>query len=404
MKKTFIKQRGLVAAFEELDDFSEVSTEVPVEEYEDNTEEVEEVSDDIEVLSDNIEEANDGIEVIEDIGAVMDDSIKTEEGLSEPAAKIAEIAIEDISRRLGIKSKTQIPAMESFRSKNSRLTATKVALEGVVWDKIKTITSTVGKAIVDFFKMVYDFVAKIIDAIRDRSKHIDDLLKFIEKNADRFRNVDIKETIKNSSIANFFARNYEKATADGSTVEKVISKITEKFNEVKTAGGKAYDAVLTKFKGSSEDDNFEGDDSSFKVYDDSEDAPPEPEAEIPVLSFEGMKRVLKAIKSKLLPILDIIKTTIGGLKDFGVEVGKSILDFGKRTFSGAKQAGSDVSDTVASKARKAQTWAKAKCMSIGNFFKKLGLKFKQAYDACMSYVKSSIDQYREIKPDSKETE
>lgn len=84
------------------------------------------------------------------------------EGIDESAARIAEIAVESICARLGIRS-TGFPALESFGSKSSRRIATRRAMEGIS-DKMMVIFKSVKEAIAQMWEKVMAFLSTLLDS------------------------------------------------------------------------------------------------------------------------------------------------------------------------------------------------------------------------------------------------
>lgn len=125
-----------------------------------STDATETASTEIDEMNTAIEEAVDGSEEIEAISDVAQGSVDSGEGLSPEAAEIAEVAIESICNRLDMSyHKRTVPSLESFGQKQSRVSATKIAIEGFK-EKVKEI----WQGIKDFFKKVWlkikDFFAK----------------------------------------------------------------------------------------------------------------------------------------------------------------------------------------------------------------------------------------------------
>lgn len=159
--------KGICFAIE--DNTEEVPpTEVPAEELDlapEVVEQVEEVQQDGEVAGEMVEaadSASEDLDTLEEIQDVLEDSVEAGEGVDQPAAAIAEIAVESLCRRLGMKKVTFLPAMESFGSKNSRVSATRIAVEGIVetvkagWAKLVEWLKKTWATIVAFFKKLFD--------------------------------------------------------------------------------------------------------------------------------------------------------------------------------------------------------------------------------------------------------
>lgn len=122
-----------------------------------------------------IEEASDAASDISDIAEVTQQSVDSGEGLSPEAAEIAEVAVESICNRLGMISyRRTVPSLESFGQKQSRLSATKVALEGFV-DKVKEIWKKIIESIKTFSKKIKDFLFNFFNSVDKLKEYLKDL-------------------------------------------------------------------------------------------------------------------------------------------------------------------------------------------------------------------------------------
>jgi hypothetical protein len=136
--------------------------------------EVSEQSAEIEQIDTAVDEAQADTATVDSIADVMAETVESGEGMPEEAAQIAEVAVEALCARLGMRlSKKPMPAMESFGSTSSRLMATKIALEEVqgigkrIWENIKKALAWVWEKITSFFKMI--------------TKNRDQLIKHLEQ-------------------------------------------------------------------------------------------------------------------------------------------------------------------------------------------------------------------------------
>ena len=134
-----------------------------------------------------VEEYSEGIDssvgAADELGEVHDTlaaSVENGEGVSEETAKMAEIAVEAICAKVGISAREArlMPAMESFGSANSRLTATKLAMEGIketakrIWEAIKKACIHVWNVIKSFFAGLFksrDMLEKHLKNLKDRA-------------------------------------------------------------------------------------------------------------------------------------------------------------------------------------------------------------------------------------------
>lgn len=177
------RNKGLVLAMEEDTVIAapegEMDPALPAE-VEAGAAEVAEQAAEVEDLNTAIEEAEADAETLGEIQETLAESVEGGEGVDETTAEVAEIAVEAICARLGIKSAQKtIPALESFGSKSSRLTATKVAIEGIndrvkqIWEAIKKAFLTVWQKIKDFFAKFFDNsekVKKMAEGLKDQVK------------------------------------------------------------------------------------------------------------------------------------------------------------------------------------------------------------------------------------------
>ena len=167
------RNKGLIIALEDadLDQATAGASEAEIPEsqleVEEGVQEVEADAANVEELVAAVEDAEADAETLGEIEDVMEDSIEEGEGLDETSAELAEVAVESIRVRLGFAPSRTLPALESFGSKNSRLTATKIALEGVkenikkVWEAIKKAFQTVWQKIKDFFAKFFTNTEKV---------------------------------------------------------------------------------------------------------------------------------------------------------------------------------------------------------------------------------------------------
>ena len=166
------RKMGLVAAMEADEEILEApadETEVALDVSETSAEVADEVEE-VESAETSIDDATDDLETLGSIQAVMADSVESGEGLDEQAAEIAEIAVEAICARLGIKTAGRImPATESFGSVTTRVAATKIALEAVE-EKSKTIMESVKAAWAWIWQKIKEFIGKFTGNIEALEK------------------------------------------------------------------------------------------------------------------------------------------------------------------------------------------------------------------------------------------
>lgn len=208
-------------------------------EVETATAEVAEQVGEVEQMDDAVVDAETDAGTLGDIQEVMSDAVETGEGLPEEAAAVAEIAIESIRQRLGMKAKSPrsvMPALESFGSKGSRLAATKIALEGVA-DTIKTIWANIIKAL----KWVWE---KIKSFFLTLTKNRALLLKHLEGLQVRVKAFTAEGGAKTVTGGSAKAFNID-GKADFSTAEKVLGDSAKLLKSI-GVGAAAAAAMVNK--------------------------------------------------------------------------------------------------------------------------------------------------------------
>lgn len=181
---SFRQKNTLVASLENLDEVVPGDTElVPATaaEVEASTGDVNNQEQEIEQLAVSVEEAIADETALTDVADNMQESVDTGEGMSEEHADMAEIAVESICQRLGFSREQHgsvLPSMESFKSKGSRLSATKIALEGVM-DRLKTA----GKGIVEWLKQLWEKVKSFVAGLLNHRGMLDKHLKSLKEQA-----------------------------------------------------------------------------------------------------------------------------------------------------------------------------------------------------------------------------
>lgn len=141
----------------------------------------------IEEAIDDAEQAEEVVEQVADVAEMpVEETAETAdqgEGLDEGEAVLAEEAFRLVFRKLGGSvTKTRIvPGMESFKSSNSRRTATRVALENAmdtikaVWERIIAAIKSLWDKIKGFFKKLFDAnlnLEKAAKALKEKVKAI----------------------------------------------------------------------------------------------------------------------------------------------------------------------------------------------------------------------------------------
>ena len=156
----------------------------------------------VEELQAAIEDAEEGAETLGQIEGVLEESAESGEGVDETAAEIAEVAVESIRARLGIHGGNTFPAMESFGSSNSRLSATKIALEGVK-ETIIRIWEAIKQAVIRLWEKVKSFVIGLFKNNTQMSKHLEKLMERTKKMPESAK--PEKSELDNKSLAKTFS-------------------------------------------------------------------------------------------------------------------------------------------------------------------------------------------------------
>ncbi len=229
---SFMK-RGLVAAME--DDTPEVVPEVPVETVPETTAEVEadsaaiaEQVGEIDQFDSAVSEAETDAGTISEIQETLQESVDEGEGVSEATAEVAEIAVEAICARLGMKpGKKTMPSLESFGNKSSRLSATQYAIESM-GEKVKQIWDSILKAL----KMVWEKIQAFLQGfVKNRAKmkeHLQNLKKAVDAAEENSAAAAITSgAVKAISLGGKADMSTAKAILDsGSELIKVVAEIS----------------------------------------------------------------------------------------------------------------------------------------------------------------------------------
>ena len=224
------RNKGLVLAMEELE---EVLPAEPVEMVPETQAQVETAAGELEEHVDGVEEvveatgdAEADATALTDVHDIMEESVEKGEGLDETSAEIAEVAVESICARLGIRTQRKaMPAMESFGNKSSRLTATKIAMESVM-DKVKQVWTAILNAIKMVWEKIKGFFAGLLKHRGLLLKHLESLQKRVETLTAEHKAGDAKLT---GGIAKAFSidgkADYATATAIVETAGKLMGVI-----------------------------------------------------------------------------------------------------------------------------------------------------------------------------------
>lgn len=250
------RNRGLVFAMEEIQEEESAAAvaEAPlaVDSLETEMLDVNEQAMEIDDTNTAIEEAVEDTDTLEDIANVMDDSVE-EGGMDPVAAKVAEVAVESIYARLGVKKSHSLPAMESFGSKGTRIAATKIAVEGIkegikyVWEQIKAAAAKVWGWIKSFLATIFNTAGKLKERAIALGAKIKGLIGK-KPSAAKVRSLsytELSEGIKaTEELANASASNTE-SMAQPMTDSNFVNAVKDESSLEKL---KAIDVKLSGFK------------------------------------------------------------------------------------------------------------------------------------------------------------
>lgn len=103
-------------------------------------------------------------ETLEKVQEVVQGTVDSGQGMDETTAQVAQVVVESICNRLGVVNSSKLmPATESFGSSNTRLAATKVALESAFMDTIKRIWEAIRKFVKSTWEKIKMFFARFFE-------------------------------------------------------------------------------------------------------------------------------------------------------------------------------------------------------------------------------------------------
>lgn len=229
-----MEEEGLIAAEPEV---GAAEPEVVPAEVEQEIAEVQQEGGEAEDLNTAIEEAVEDAETIERTADVMEESVADGgEGIDEAGAEIAEIAVESLCRRLGITKKV-MPALEGFKSANTRVTATRVAIEG-----FKDQAATAWAAVRAAFAKLWEKIKAFIDRVLVAMVGLKTAVTAGKKRLETLKDQEFKPEFENASIAAAFGFN---GKANYQAVETVLKKSIEYMSDFAETGAKFEAAMQT---------------------------------------------------------------------------------------------------------------------------------------------------------------
>ena len=165
------------------------------------TTELGETESEVEDYSEGIDTSIDAAGELDEVHDQLAETVESGEGVSEETAKMAEIAVEAICAKVGISARQArvVPAMESFGSTNSRLTATKLAMEGIKEQTVR-IWKAVKEAAIYVWNMVKKFFANMTDSRKKMENYIGKLKTNVSKATGEAKQKTLKVGAKSFSI------------------------------------------------------------------------------------------------------------------------------------------------------------------------------------------------------------
>lgn len=231
------RHKGLVFAMEENTEVLDAEPAEVLNEVETSVGEAEEQGGEVSELSTAIEEAVEDVETLENVQDVMADSADKGEGLDETAAEIAEVAVESICARLGIRRTMKtIPSLESFGSATSRVTATRIAVENIgkrlaaAWEAIKKAFAAMWTKIKEFFKRHFDANTKL-QAAADKLLAAANALGEKKPANSAFENAGL---YKGLAVA---------GKADHASTQQILSVVSDAIGTVSAVGASVQTAI-----------------------------------------------------------------------------------------------------------------------------------------------------------------
>jgi hypothetical protein len=204
---------------------------------------VQDTHDEIEEVQAAIEDAEEGAEDLEAIGDVAADTIEDGgEGMSEDAARVTEVAVESICRRLGVRGSSIVPAIESFGSRSSRITATRITVEGIV-DGVQKIWA----AIIAAFKKVWAKLKDFYKYLTDSNVRMEARAKALLEKVNKAGSTIETDKFENQSIANAF---HDKGDFSVKRLKDALANIKGELKFAKKAAEDAADEAdkVAKYK------------------------------------------------------------------------------------------------------------------------------------------------------------
>lgn len=441
---SFGKRFSIAMAMEEIEEqaevaeqaVAEVTVEDPAEQAEPDVAEMVEAGNDVEGGLEQVDQIADDADTLDGIADKMEASEETG-GLDETAAAITEVAVESLYKRLGVKRRKPMPAMESFGSQSNRVKATRIAVESIrdtlkkVWDGVVAMLVKIGEYLKKFYDAMFSGAAKMVErakgliskikgndgievvelseeeaakydalfaAIANKDGVVD--VDYVEKELDAAGNaVDAAAKAVKEAATDVESGDAAKAMAAGAETLDGAKSVTEAFSKMSEAKGEdtvgegmrlvavtpmLFDMAQVQAEipaaGATGEEAVKGDaKSKVKLY---------------IIDKAGkVKKVLKAGADKLVAMLNKVVEVLGKLihaKQISEGVQKA---YGKVT-GAAKSAGTKVKETVSAAAKTLQRWATAAINFISKPFVYLGNLISRFCKGAMDFAQTLLNKVK----------
>jgi len=219
---------------------------------EDSAEETELMADNSDLTEDSaaIDEANDNIAVMERLIIKMEEAVESGDGFNEETAGNMDVVLEHIVNRLGVEYSGFMVSTEQFGSNNTRLAATKIALEDMK-EKARAFWENLKKKVMEWWDKIRAFFSKLANMIAMKQRTYKGLTEKFNSIEDKVNN-DKQKTFDSGSLSSAFTdgskgmpKNVETYVKNASGaldhVAKIITSWSGKSAEQgisSTAGGK----------------------------------------------------------------------------------------------------------------------------------------------------------------------
>ena len=229
------------------------------------------------MVNDAADEATEDLGDLEKIQDVVEDTVADNgPGMDPTTAKMADIAVEAIRERLGLRSQAGRVSMESYGDKNRRAAATRIALEGIGdsikkgFGKVMEVIKALIKRVVEFFKKIFSFnrnMLKVIEKLRANAEKIQSENLEFEKepieglklpaafeNANAFANLDVhmaltKAVGKLNSTMKTLPMSLDSSLMSGTILNKSEEKVKEILDRSISVYFKPLTEVFTQTSG-----------------------------------------------------------------------------------------------------------------------------------------------------------